>query len=276
MFVFLIIKLLVVIFFLAMFLRSSRLIWGIGLLGVTSAVLLDTFLSTFDREAMLADLGFFFYVLSGGILGTMAVWAWGVLRPFVAPTSSTFFAAQPAPMHNGREVSIAPTTVNQSETAVDRQMLFAEIRDRLGYGDLLDLMFDMDIKENEVMSLNQDMHQLIVNIMDVAEQRGQMGTLSLAVERILTSVPPEHLPRLEKLSADSPPTVLRQFLLAFYTLSELEQITTELGIDWEQVGAVANKREKVRGLLLHLIRRNRLPELIALLKKTVPVNNDEA
>ena len=32
------------------------MVWGIGLLTVTTAVLLDTLLGTFDRDALLADL----------------------------------------------------------------------------------------------------------------------------------------------------------------------------------------------------------------------------
>ncbi|NIT55544.1 MAG: hypothetical protein GWN00_04710, partial [Aliifodinibius sp.] len=68
----LIIKIALVIFFLVMFLRGNKLVWGIGLLTVTSAVLLDTFLGTFNREQMMEELGFFFYVLSGSIFAGAA------------------------------------------------------------------------------------------------------------------------------------------------------------------------------------------------------------
>ena len=45
-----ILKLLVVLFFLIMFIRRPRVAWGIGLLTVTTAVLLDTLLGTFNRR----------------------------------------------------------------------------------------------------------------------------------------------------------------------------------------------------------------------------------
>lgn len=53
-----ILKLLVVLFFLIMFIRRPSAVWGIGLLTVTTAALLDTLLGTFNREEMLAELGF--------------------------------------------------------------------------------------------------------------------------------------------------------------------------------------------------------------------------
>ena len=55
---FTVLKLLVVLVFLAKFLRRPSLVWGIGLLTVTTAVLLDTLLGTFDRDALLAEMGF--------------------------------------------------------------------------------------------------------------------------------------------------------------------------------------------------------------------------
>ncbi|NIT55546.1 MAG: hypothetical protein GWN00_04720, partial [Aliifodinibius sp.] len=65
--------------------------------------------------------------------------------------------------------------------------------------------------------------------------------------------------RLEKLNPDSPQTVLRYYLIANYTLSELETMTTELGIDWQMIGG-DSKQTKVRNLLLYLYRRNRIEE----------------
>ncbi|MEZ4594930.1 MAG: hypothetical protein R3D55_27875, partial [Chloroflexota bacterium] len=58
--------------FLFMFWRRPSLKWGVGLLTVTSAVLLDTFLGTFNREEMLAQFGFFFYIIAGLLLGGIA------------------------------------------------------------------------------------------------------------------------------------------------------------------------------------------------------------
>jgi hypothetical protein len=73
------------------------------------------------------------------------------------------------------------------------------------------------------------------------------------------------LPRLEKLSAASPPTIIRHYLLAYYDRAGLEDLSSKLGIDWEGLGG-DNKNAKTRNLLLHLSRRNRLPEFIDLLR----------
>ncbi|MFZ1399194.1 MAG: hypothetical protein WAS33_19980, partial [Candidatus Promineifilaceae bacterium] len=149
-------------------------------------------------------------------------------------------------------------------TAFDRQMIYEEIRDRLGREDVLDLLFDLAIQDNEVMNLQQEMHQLIINIMELTAQRGQTGQLALAVERILTPPAPEALPRLEKISLESPPTILRHYLLAHYDLEKLQKTAVTLGIDWEQL-AIASKKSKVRDLLHYLYRRNRVDELIDLM-----------
>lgn len=264
MLLFLIVKLLIVVIFLFIFLRRPSVVWGVGLLTVTTAVLLDTFLGTFNREEMLAELGFFFYVIGGVLLGGAAIWLWGLLRPVLGEPARTTTVAgptdSPAPSRSYTPVKVEANS-DQGSAAFDRQMLYDEIRRRLGRDDILDLMFDLGLNESDVMTLHQDMNQLVVNIMDVAAERGQTGALALAVERILTPIPPENLPRLEKISADSPPTILRHYLLAHHDLAQLEQITAALGIDGEQLG-VTNKKEKVRNLLLYLYRRNRIDELI--------------
>jgi hypothetical protein len=267
---FLIFKLLIVIFFLVMFLRKMDLVWGIGLVCVTTAVLLDTFLGIFNREQMLADLGFFFYIIAGALFGGTAVWLWGILRPITTITTTTVAAAKTTAVPPSPPP--APSHLEANGTAYDRQMLYDQIRTRFGREDLLDLIFDLSINENEVMTLDQDLQQLIVKTMDWAEQQGQTAVLALAVERILTPLPPDYLPRLEKITADSPPTVLRQYLLAHYTLTQLEQMSDRLGLDWEQLGS-GSKKEKSRSLLLYLIRRSRLPELIDLMKNLAAITD---
>jgi hypothetical protein len=149
-------------------------------------------------------------------------------------------------------------------------MLYDEVRTRFGREDVLDLIFDLGINENDVMTLDQNLNQLIINTMDWADAHGQAGALALAVERILTPIPPENLPRLEKITADSPVTILRQYLLAHYALAQLAQMADTLELDWEQIGS-GSKKEKVRSLLLYLMRRNRLPELVDLMKNTAVV-----
>ena len=263
----LVIKLLVVVVALLMFLRRPSLVWGIGLLSVTTAVLLDTFLGVFDREALLADLGFFFYIIGGVLFAGSTLWAWGVMRPALETTTPTPAAPTISP---NQKTAVSPPAADKEGkpgAAFDRQMLYDELRHRLGYEDILDLIFDLGLNENDVMTLDQDMNQLIVNVMDQAEANGQTGALALAVERILTPPPPENLPRLEKINIDSPATILRHYLLAHFNLAQLRELVAGLDLDWEQLG-VETKQTKVRNLLLYLYRRNRIDELIDWLQET--------
>lgn len=251
-----------------MFLRRPNFVWGIGLLSVTTAVLLDTILGTFNREQLLAELGFFFYIIGGVLFAGATLWAWGVLRPVAGA------AVAPAkPVHPSREGT--KTDDQESNAAFDRQMLYQEIRQRLGREDIFDLIFDLGLNESDVITLDQDMNQLIINIMDYAEENGQSGVLALAVERILTPPPPENLPRLEKIDADSPATILRHYLIAHYNLEALHKITADLGIDWEQL-AGDTKQTRVRTLLQYLYRRNRINELIDLLHNSRGIPIEEA
>jgi hypothetical protein len=260
-------KLIVVLLFLIMFLRQSRVVWGIGLITVTTAFLLDTVFGTFGRETVLAELGFFFYVISGSLFGGAALWLWGIMHTRVTgETEAT--ARRPRPVTGGESAASAAALVAVEEAAdspFDRQMLYEQIRYRLSAADVMDLIFDLELNENDVVMPHQNMNHTILRLMDLAEQEGKMGALALAVERILTPIPPENLPRREKLGLDSPPTVLRHYLLAHYTQDELAQLAAALDVDWEQLGS--NKKELVRGFLLYLMQRNRLDELIALLQQ---------
>ena len=272
MLILLILKFAVMAVFAYMFWRRPTINWGVGLLTVTSAVLLDTFLGTFNREDMLAQFGFFFYIIAGLLVGGAAYWLLTLLQPFqaVSVTSGAVQAVtavsppQPAaPKQDPNSIQFSPGT-DATGTAFDRQMIYEEIRDRLSRDDILDLMFDLGIQENQVMNLQQDMNQLIINIMELTAQRGQTGQLALAVERILTPPAPETLPRLEKISLESPPTILRHYLLAHYDLEKLQKTAVTLGVDWEQL-TITSKKSKVRDLLHYLYRRNRIDELISLM-----------
>lgn len=267
----LIAKIVLVAFFLLMFLRSNKLVWGIGLLTVTTAILLDTLLSTFSRDEMLTQLGFFFYVIVGGLVAGAALWLWSLMGPRVRHSEAESPADSQAKSVN-RFANVGPSQAKRSgvDTAFDRQMLLDQLHDHLGPDDLLDVIFDLGWVENDVIAFGRDNNQLIVAMIDLAEQRGQTGDLALAVERILTPIPSENLPRLEKLTEDSPPTILRHYLLATCVMAELEEIATQLEIDWEILGG-DNKKSKTRNLLLYLYRRNQVPELIDLLKAEVAV-----
>ncbi len=169
--------------------------WGIGLLTVTTAVLLDALLGTFKGEALREELGFFYFVIAGSLFGGAAVWLWGLMLPFINPLK----AHAPAEMVEPQpQQEVQGGRKSQDIDGVDSQMLYEEIHNRFGREDVLDLMFDLSIKENDVMTLDQDMNQLIINIMDVAQQNGQTSAMALAVERILTPLPPDYLPRSRK------------------------------------------------------------------------------
>lgn len=269
--IFLIVELALVLIFLLMFLRRPSLVWGVGLLTVTTAVLLDTFFRTFSRADLIDEFGFFFYLIAGLLVGGMAVWAWGMLRPVREST-----AVQPAPIAppmpaptGGKGTAVIPPPLpelpDDPNAAFDRQMLYDEIRQRFGREDILDLMFDLGLSEADVVTTDQNLNQLIVNIMDRAQANGQSADLALAVERILTPISPDLLPRPDKINIHSPRPILRYYLLANYNLTELRQMAAHLGLDWEQLGS-DNKKAKVRDFLLYLYRRNRLDELITLLR----------
>jgi hypothetical protein len=262
----LIAKVAIVLFFLFMFLRSDKLVWGIGLLTVTSAILLDTFLSTFGREEMVATLGFFFYVIAGTILTGAAIWFWLVVRPHLPPLKENERAQYSRVDERPSLAAESKAAGNSANPAVDRKMLYQQIQSGLGPDDLLDLIFDLGWSENDVLRFNQGNDELILEIIITADERDQTGALALAVERILTPLPAENLPRIEKINADSPQTILRHYLIAHYSLEELEHMATELGIDWEVIGG-DHKQSKVRNLLLYLIRRNRLQDLIDLMSE---------
>lgn len=262
-------KLAVVLFFLIMFMRRPSLVWGIGLLTVTTAVLLDTVLDTFDRQTLQQELGFFYFVVSGALFAGAALWLWGLLAPILRASTE---AANAEALPKSAPISATPSVAleghsNDEDGGFDPTLVRQEIHERFGREDVLDLMFDLEIPENEVMAVDQTLNDLIEHILGYARGHGQMGALALAVERILTPLPANHLPRIEKISAASPPTILRQYLLAHYSLEELEALTVSLGIDWEQLDAGA-KREKVRSLLQYLYRRNRVDELIDLMQDT--------
>ena len=252
-------------------------------------MLLDTFLGTFNRDDMLAQLGFFYYVVAGALFAGAAFWLWGVLRPYLpsdgsgevtntVPTTTprkaindkTAVAAATVPVIT-RAIPPAsaganPGSASANEDAFaaagyDRQMLHDEIRGRFGPEDMADLVFDLDMNELDVMSPGAGMETVITNILDAAGRDEKVAALALAVERILTPPPAEHLPRLEKLSVDSPRPVLRYYLLSNYDLAQIQALATTVGIDWEQLPQ-GSKRTLAREMLLYADRRGKLGDLL--------------
>jgi hypothetical protein len=161
---------------------------------------------------------------------------------------------------------IVEATEDPDGAVYDLEVLQHDIWERFGREDVLDLMFDLEIPETAVVSLNQNLHVLAHDIVMYAAQNGQTAQLALAIERILTPPPPEVLPRLEKLTPASPRASLRYYLLAHFNLEKLQKMAARLGIDWEQLEG-NEKRGKVREFLQYLYRRNRVDELLDLMRE---------
>lgn len=255
-------KLVLVAIFLVMFIRRPSPAWGVGLLTVTTAVLLDTLFGTLNRDLIEGDLGFFYFVIAGLLVGGAAFWLLGVLWPLLPgwPGRQTAPVA-PAAVEPVAEAPTERTPPGGLVDGVDRQLLYDTVRTRFGREDVYDLMYDMGIRENSVIEPGATLDDVLINVLDKAEQSGQTAALALAVERILTPPPPEHLPRLEKLSPDSPPAVLRQYLLAHYSLDELANLAANLGVDWDMLEGTG-KQARARNLLLYVARRDRTAVLV--------------
>lgn len=259
---FLIIKTLIIVVFLVMFLRTNKPAWGIGLLTVTSAILLDTFLSTLGRDQMMEDLGFFLYIIAGALLAGATIWLWAILKEFAFH--------QEKKQDGDGTVAISETINNDIEESqqgepIDQQPEVGQMWFESSDINLLDLMFDLGWNDEDVAKLYVANDQFFASVFDLARERGQTEELKLAVERIKQPIPRENLPRLEKLKKESPPTILRQYLICHYTNSELDQMIEELDLA-ESSSEQKIKNEKVRYLLTDLYQANRIDELIEMMQ----------
>ena len=265
-------KLVAVALFFFRFLRKSTLISAIGLITIASAVLLDAAGNVLGMDNLVNTLGFLSPIIQGLLLAGAATWLFGTLRPKLWGEIGGAAASTHSPINTAVSLPTISATDNHAtaarirggaglETVYDRQMLYDQVRTRFGREDIFDLIFDMGLNENDLVGLDNNINNIIVRLMDIAETEKLTGQLSLAVERILTPPAPDTLPRLARLSEETPPTLLRHYLLSNYSLLELSQLAIGLDIDWEQLGA-GSKKEKVRQLLLYLYRRNRIYELI--------------
>jgi hypothetical protein len=260
---FLIAKSLLIILFLVMFLRTYKPAWGIGLLTVTSAILLDTLLGTLGREQMLEELGFFFYIIAGALFAGATIWLWAIIKDFAFTPKKGTEAGDSST--DGGPVSDGLSS--QHEDVVDNhRQIIDRLQGELSYDDLLDLIFDLGWFDDDFGLLQGENERFINSIIGLAEDRGQLESLKLASERIIMPIPPENLPRLEKLKQDSPPTLLRHFLLANYTRVELEQMIEKLDVD-DDIGISRLKNSNVRYLLSDLYQKNRIGALIELMQQ---------
>ncbi len=244
-----IIRLSLALLCLVVFLIRGTRGWGFGLLSVSALLLLDAL----NSRGLLADTGFLGYAIGGALAAGIFLWLTDLARPSQsAETISSFRYATPA--------SNVPAVGGES-SAFDRQLIFEQIRDNLGPDDVLDIIFDLDLKENEIVNPGQSMPSLIMALLDQAESSNQMPQVALSVERILTPLPLDHLPRAERLSAETPSALLRQFMIHTYSQPQLAELAASVGVDWSELGSDA-KKSRVRRLLLHLKRRGLVASLL--------------
>ena len=272
-----------------MFFRRTNLIWAVGLLTATTAVLFNVAFNIFGANTDPEAIGLWPQILGGLAFGGAAFWLWGLLQPQLnssnsfsdsksyANGSNPATATEPisAAVDPSQEQLLSRRAVGMRNEAseYDLQLLYEQIKLNLGPEDVLDLLFDLEMAENEVIAPTNNMNQTIHNIIDTALEKDQIGDLALAVERILTPVPPDHFPRLSRITVESPPTILRRYLLTFYSLEMLEEMTEALEIDWERLG-IGSKQQKVRNLLLWIRRRNRMAELIEAMQERPVVSGN--
>lgn len=265
---FLIAKIVTVAFFLVMFLRNDKVVWGVGLLTVTSAILLDTFLGTFGREEMIQQLGFFFYILAGALFAGATFWLWGVLRPYTKSKPTDHVQDESLETDSSAPVEIISTVepVEDELEEVEYPALFKSVRDKFDSDQVADLSFDMGYFAELESPSSKDKDELLLLTVDKATNEDRTDELKLAIKRIETPLPPEHLPRLEKIQLNSPPTVLRQYMVSTFSSSDLEQFSTDLGFNWASLQE-ETLNAQARGLLLFAEDSSRKSDLIELLRE---------
>ena len=265
---FLIAKIVTVAFFLVMFLRNDKVVWGVGLLTVTSAILLDTFLGTFGREEMIQQLGFFFYILAGALFAGATFWLWGVLGPYTKSKPPDHVQDDSLETDSNAPVEIISSVepVEDELEEAEYPALFKSVREKFDSDQVADLSFDMGYFAELEAPSSKDKDELLLLTVDKAANEDRTDELKLAIERIETPLPPEHLPRLEKIQSNSPPTVLRQYMVGTFSSSELEQFTTDLDFNWESLQD-ETLNAQARGLLLFAEDSSRKSDLIELLRE---------
>lgn len=276
----LIFKLVVVLLFLIQFLRRPSLPWGVGLLTVTSALLLDTIFGTFDAEYLQAELGFFLYVIIGFLLGGAAYWLLGLLWPTIKkerqPAAETaVHGASPAAAPAEAQPGFGQVTADNG-TLYDLQLMYADISTQFNTEDSLDLIFDLNIPDQVISNVNGSQALIAADIVGYAEQNNQAAQLALAVERILNPPAAETLPRLAKITPDSPRPILRYYLLAHLDIDELQETAVALNINWDQLNG-QNKRSKTRYLLNAVYQQDQVQALLTYLQanQTAAETSDE-
>ena len=255
-----IVRLTVVLFFLVMFLRRPNHAWAVGLLASCGVVLLDVL----RGRGLLTEAGFLASFFSGVVAAAAFFWLTSLAERVRGTPIPSLHS------HDPRLLRMAGGDVPQSvaDFSYDRKQLYDQIRTNLSGDDVFDLIHDLELNENDVINPALDMPQIIVRIIDLAEKQGKAGVLAHTVERILTPLPAENLPRLERLSAETPAHLLRQFLVANYNLEQLQTIATKIGVNWEELGS-DSKKSRVRRLLWQLRRRNQLSNLFKVLQDGV-------
>jgi hypothetical protein len=217
---------------------------------------------------MLEELGYFFYIIAGALFAGATIWLWAIIKDFAFTPKKGAEAGDTSPDSG----PVSDGLNSHREDVIDNHWQIVDrLQGDLSHDDLLDLIFDLGWFDDDLGLLQGENERFIKRIIGLAEDRGQLESLKLASERIITPIPPENLPRLEKLKQDSPPTLLRHFLLANYTLVELEQMIEELDVD-DDIGISRLKNSNVRYLLSDLYQKNRIGALIELIQQSSGVD----
>jgi len=257
----LILKSALVLIFLVAFLRRTNRIWATGLVTVATAFLIDAFSASLGLDFLREQIGYFGYVVAGLLFAGALYWLLGLLLP--ALTSALITTGSPRFASGKRQVPVISWLRSSfdGDTAVDRQMLFDQLRHRIGPDDFRDLIFDLELNENEILGSEGNLLSSIMRLMELAEANGQMGTLADACERLLAPPDLSDRSRLAALDERSPRHQVRMTMLQSLDQSALRRLAGELEIDWDALPGAGSK-PKLREMLLHAIRHGDFSSLL--------------
>lgn len=258
-------KLVVVVIFLIMFLRRPSRPWAVGLLTVTSALLLDTILGTFDEALFKEEMGFFYYVIIGFLLGGAAYWLLGLLWPTLKrekPGDVSVTAVAEAQTNTSEVTSpkFGQVTDDNGNT-YDLQLIYNDLTTKFEAEDLQDVIFDLDLPHSEIVKPEQTQADLAAAIIAYAQTQQQAAPLALAVERLLSPPTAETLPRLEKITAQSPRPILRYYLLTHLNPGQLQETAVALNLELGTV-TESNHQSQTRTVLTTLYQQNCIDDLL--------------
>lgn len=237
---------------------------------MTSAILLDTFLGTLGRDEMIAELGFFLYVIAGALVAGTTLWMWAVLRDFV---SKPGISESTSGLSDDEQPREADDLVDGREH--DQEEVFQELLSEASHEDLMDLIFDLGWSLNDLKPNLDKGEDIVTVIVSRALDRNQMENLRVAIGHLREPLPAENLPRTMRLKPNTPPMILRHYILQHLTLDQIDQMARELPVDFSDHQDHL-KRMRTRQLLWMLIEQQRLASLIDMIQNIDPSVSGES